>query len=297
MDRATIATNVLDNLDDLGAAFYTTSDINESLKDAYDRVALLTGCITKSVVIPTIAEPYWDIASLVPDYLYPLGIFNYATNRWLECRSTRYIDSLRWNWELWVGQPFYFTPIDFRRIAVTPHLTAQNGTLLLLYRAKPPVLTDSSTFDLPTIHQNILEFYSTADLFEQAKEFRKAQPFWERFSGEIGEVKRSIQDYAEGDKVRVLQPYLPFPRFGPGNAGGTNVMFIDSETPSGTINGVNTTFTLATSPNPATSLSLVVNGVVMFAGIGYVLTGNTIVFQTGYIPQVGDLIRAWYRVS
>jgi len=72
--------------------------------------------------------------------------------------------------------------------------------------------------------------------------------------------------------------------------------FVDLETPSGTIDGVNDTFPLADSPNPAGSLHLYKNGQLMLAGgQDYTLTGNVIVYGAGAIPQIGDVHRASYR--
>jgi hypothetical protein len=71
---------------------------------------------------------------------------------------------------------------------------------------------------------------------------------------------------------------------------------VDLETPSGTINGTNDTFTLANTPSPAGSLHLYKNGMLMLAGgADYTLTGNTIVYVAGAIPKTGDVHRASYR--
>src|SRR5678809_767545 len=43
-------------------------------------------------------------------------------------------------------------------------------------------------------------------------------------------------------------------------------LFADDETPSGTVNGSNVTFTLAHTPNPSASLQLFVNGQLMTPG-------------------------------
>jgi hypothetical protein len=76
--------------------------------------------------------------------------------------------------------------------------------------------------------------------------------------------------------------------------GGSSINFSDSETPSGTINGINTAFTLAAAPNPALSLIFTVNGVVQKAGgVDYTLAGSTITLVTA--PQTGDVLLAWYR--
>ena len=52
------------------------------------------------------------------------------------------------------------------------------------------------------------------------------------------------------------------------SAGGSFAAFQDAETPSGTINGSNDTFTLATAPSPASSLVLTKNGIVTGIRLG-----------------------------
>lgn len=67
------------------------------------------------------------------------------------------------------------------------------------------------------------------------------------------------------------------------------------ETPSGTVNGSNPTFTLAHTP-VAGSESLFVNGILQDSGAGndYTISSATITFLTGAIPQSGDKVRASY---
>jgi hypothetical protein len=71
--------------------------------------------------------------------------------------------------------------------------------------------------------------------------------------------------------------------------------FSDAETPSGTVNGSNTVFTLANAPSPAASLVLVLNTAVQTAGSDYSLSGASITFINGVVPQTGATLRAWYR--
>lgn len=72
--------------------------------------------------------------------------------------------------------------------------------------------------------------------------------------------------------------------------------FADNETPSGTINGSNDTFTVANTPNPAASVQLFKNGQLMIAGgADFTLSTATITFVAGAIPQTGDVLRASYR--
>lgn len=68
---------------------------------------------------------------------------------------------------------------------------------------------------------------------------------------------------------------------------------IDDETPSGLVNGVNTDFVLANTPNPATSLKVYVNGQRMKKTEDFTLSGKTITFLTA--PPTGSIILCDYK--
>jgi phage-related tail fiber protein len=71
--------------------------------------------------------------------------------------------------------------------------------------------------------------------------------------------------------------------------------FVSNETPSGTINGTNATFTLAATPVAGTE-HVHVNGVLQNSGVGndYTISTNTITFLAGAIPQTGDVVKVTY---
>lgn len=72
--------------------------------------------------------------------------------------------------------------------------------------------------------------------------------------------------------------------------------FVDEEVPAGTVDGVNDTFTVATTPSPAGSLKVFKNGIRQRAGgADYTLATATITFVAGNIPQTGDVLLADYR--
>ena len=73
------------------------------------------------------------------------------------------------------------------------------------------------------------------------------------------------------------------------------VVFVDGETPGGAMDGINASFTLAGTPNPAVSLALFRNGLLQKAGADYSLSGATIQFLPASIPQTGDSVVANYR--
>jgi hypothetical protein len=70
------------------------------------------------------------------------------------------------------------------------------------------------------------------------------------------------------------------------------ITFVDAETPTGVVNGVNASFTLASSPNPTSSLFVYRNGL---RQANYALSGNTITFTAGQSPQTGDTLVCSYR--
>jgi hypothetical protein len=72
--------------------------------------------------------------------------------------------------------------------------------------------------------------------------------------------------------------------------------FADAETPGGSADGVNTTFTLSNTPTGA-SLQLFRNGIYQTLGFDYNLTASTITFVAGGIPQPGDTLISSYRVD
>jgi hypothetical protein len=81
---------------------------------------------------------------------------------------------------------------------------------------------------------------------------------------------------------------------GSGSSGGT---FVDAEFPAGTLNGANAVFTLANAPIPAASLQMFRNGMLLRSGGDYSLSGATVTFLAGAIPQPGDALIASYRLS
>lgn len=80
------------------------------------------------------------------------------------------------------------------------------------------------------------------------------------------------------------------------SSGATNAVFVDAETPNGTINGLNTVFTLANTPASAADLTLYRNGVLQANGVDYTVSGNAITFSASEALQTGDKLQAFYRI-
>lgn len=82
-----------------------------------------------------------------------------------------------------------------------------------------------------------------------------------------------------------------------GTSTNTSTTFVDSETPSGSLNGSNATFLLANIPTPANSVTLFRNGLFLRQGGDYTVAANIVTFVSGAEPQPGDVLAASYRLS
>lgn len=79
--------------------------------------------------------------------------------------------------------------------------------------------------------------------------------------------------------------------------GGSTAGFVDAEIPSGTLDGVNASFSLGSAPNPASSLTLFRNGMLLKENLDYTISGSSLIFQSGAIPRPADSLLAYYRVA
>jgi hypothetical protein len=86
-------------------------------------------------------------------------------------------------------------------------------------------------------------------------------------------------------------------QLGTAGSSNSNAAFVDAETPAGTFDGANTTFTLSKIPFPASSLAVYRNGVLQTLGVDYTVSGATVTFLAGSAPKASDLVSTYYRVS
>ena len=71
--------------------------------------------------------------------------------------------------------------------------------------------------------------------------------------------------------------------------------FVDPYTPSGTVNGTNDIFTLPSTPDPASSLIVYVDGQFLTLTEDYTVSGTTLTFVSP--PYSGSLIRCTHRLN
>src|SRR4051794_5693420 len=78
----------------------------------------------------------------------------------------------------------------------------------------------------------------------------------------------------------------------------SQILFVDGATPSGTMNGVNLSFTLPSTPNPGPSLRMYRNGILLMPNLDYTLSGAVITFSgTAVAPVAGDSLQSYYRIT
>ncbi len=294
--------------------WFSQDDIFASMQEAYNKIVALLTPIEKSTFIPQINSPYYNMLQ-IPDFMYINGIYNPTTLLWCEGMSYRLMKSTYQTY-LAIGNAQYYSIRDFQNILIWPYNPSPAGVLFVVYKAVAPTIyipgpnyNGDGYYDwdgipqLPySVSRQLIEYFTMADLMEQQRQFGKAAKWWAKLLEPVPDkygisileqAKREIADLARSDHETVLEPYRWIFH---GGASG-NVTWINNETPGGVINGSNTIFTLAQVPNPSSSVLLMLNGQCLFEGIGYVLSGQTITMQTGYVPSGTDQMRAWYQVN
>jgi len=158
------------------SVYYTGQDFNDSIQDGVDEVCAFSGCVLKSASISFVNNlTYYDFRTLLPDYIGVVAIFNSTIKRFLIPSSLRKFNQVRIDWETAPGVPYYFSPVNFRYVAIYKKPIVNNyGDMFIYYRASAPTLSDSTTIPIPEDHIDALESYNKADLWEQNQEFTKA---------------------------------------------------------------------------------------------------------------------------
>jgi hypothetical protein len=195
--RTELSSKIRQFLNDSGY-FYSESDINDSIQDGYDEVAALSGCIEKVTSISfTLNTVYYDMRSLISDYISVVGIWNRRVKRWLTPVSLRQLDGLSEKWEITTSEPFAFCPVNYRYIAVFPAIAATGSAatnkMYIVYKAAAETLIASSEPAIPlSLQEDILNSYVSMDMFEQAEEWTKAQEHFKSYLEKGDELKSLI---------------------------------------------------------------------------------------------------------
>lgn len=211
MTRAEVSTKIRNNLNDLGITYYSDTDINNSIQDAYDEIVVYSECIEKWADIPvnTIGateaggNPWIKISNILSDYYRPLAILNQTTRQFLEPQIDRDVDNYRWDWQLGNGAVYDFIINGPQWIGLPNSYTGANyKPLRLFYKATAPkMLVDTDYFRILDDYQILIEHYCTADLLEQNQEFMKAQNYWNQYEPLLEEYRSKIQLLSRSDRI------------------------------------------------------------------------------------------------
>lgn len=208
MTRAQLKTRLTSNLGDAQSVFWTDADKNYAIQDAYSDAIAFAKVLTKSATISLVAnQPYYNLRSLISDFIGCIAIFNPATNKWLfDDQTVRDFDKLRIDWEMWNGEPAFWAPVSPDLVAIIPSKSVSAGTLTVYYWASAPTLSsDSDVFLLADdLIGDSLETCATGDLLEQAEEFVKAQSYHARYEKSLQEIADRYNNMAKSDLILIL---------------------------------------------------------------------------------------------
>lgn len=206
MTRDQIAARVRFNLNDVGITFYSANDINDSLQDGYHETVALARTIESTATVNFTANlSYYNLSSLISDYIHVIGIYNNSSGQWLDYLLLKLLQETDARWETKIGQPKFFTVLDDSYIAIYPKPATTVGSMLVMYKAMANTLSGATTPTVPDFHQVVLEEYSTMDLLEQAEEFTKAGIWMGEYFEEIGQLQSQMNNRNMTDRISMLQ--------------------------------------------------------------------------------------------
>jgi hypothetical protein len=208
MTRDQLTVNIANTLKDAGLSFFTSTDINNAIQDGYDEISAFCHQIDATGNITLVVnKTYYNVPTLLSDFLTVVAVYNNNTKRWLDPTSPRILRDTRWDWENWIGEPKFFFPHSWEYIGIAPKpgILSANPTLTLFYRAQADTLASSSIPKLNTNYNRLIESYAVFDLLTQAREYKKAQSFYKDYIAGIKEYKCETKSFASSDRIYGLR--------------------------------------------------------------------------------------------
>ncbi len=209
MTRDELASLIITNLNDSGV-FNTLDEVNDAIQDGYEDLVLTHGLRPKATAISITANmSFYDMVTLIPDFVALRAIFYSTNKRWLISRPLKYFQSIREDWELTTGNPTDFWVANYRRVAIFPHpTTSSTNTLWVFYYASAPALTSASQdLNIPVDSGfRALENYATSVLLTKAEEWSKAEAY-------------EVQAQEDSEECKLFRNYLKSPDYQDGLRG------------------------------------------------------------------------------
>ncbi len=187
--------------------YYTQEDLDDSIQDGLDEVCAFTGCIWQSAQLPFQAGvTYYDLLTLLPDYIGIIGMFNKTTKKWMMPSGLRKFNEDRVDWDSTYGTPEFFTPVNHRYVAIYGKPMADNyGDMVVFYRAAAPYIDDVADIPIPSDHIDALESYSITDLWEQAQEWGKATRELKTYIENLDSLRIQMRNKRNSDRAMGLK--------------------------------------------------------------------------------------------
>lgn len=181
-------------------------DLNASIQDGVDEVCAFSGCIYKSASLDFIPnKTYYDLPSLLPDYIGLVALFNTVVKRWMIPTSSKKLDRERIDWEACYGTPWWFVPINYRYMAIFRKPISAYGKMYIYYIAAAPTLTDDIPIPIPDDHITALEQYTLTDLWEQNQEISKASENIQMYISNLEELRVYMRNKRNSDRYISLR--------------------------------------------------------------------------------------------
>jgi len=307
-DRSTLRTDIRRELLDEAARWWTNSELHTYITRWQDvvqhRCELVWGTATTTVS----STATWTLPS---DVLRPARL--YVNNKRQPLFRRTQIDAAVPDWRAAsrVETPQIGVLHGYNEVTLWPPLLSTATATLELHYPKllDALASDGATSALPAWTTPSAARYGAYRAYLREgpnQDVRTAAKYRTLFEADIISIgARKAQHWPE--MAPALHPATPRelelldPRLSAVLATEDNVAnlfdFVDAETPTGTVNGTNTTFTLATAPDPASSLELHYGGVLLTTGSGtdqYTLADATLTL--GFAPVSGIPLVASYRV-
>lgn len=187
------------------STYYDAQAVSDSIQDGADEVCAFSGCLLKSAAVPfSQYQTYYDMISLIPDFIGVISIWSTSTKRWLSPTSHRKLSESRSDWDCQYGVPNSFCQISHRWVAISAKpATANYGSMLIFYRAAAPQLSVNSV--LPNSAESAIENYCITDLWEQAQEWGKASQASSEYLTDLEQLRVLVQNKRNSDRLFSLK--------------------------------------------------------------------------------------------
>lgn len=206
MTRDEILNRVRINLNDAGISFWSTSDVNDSVQDGYDDIAVYTQCIEKSTTVSSTSSLlYYNMHQTISDLISVKAIYNPGNNLWLNPASLAKLRNNGLEWQKATGQCTDFCPISFEYYILWPIYVGASQNYTAIYTAQADTLNASTVPQMPSEYHKMLEDYVTADMLEQAEEYTKAAVYWKSYYESRRKLKNFMASRSNLDRIGGLK--------------------------------------------------------------------------------------------